>query len=452
MILKWYNRQVWELYNNVWSNLSAHIGPEREIIEALSYKHNMKKAEVKGYLNEAKWENVKGMDKDVLMVFTNGYINKKVEFIPNKIPFTTTQVDMDYKESIDTLEKNNAHKYMQEYIDWISNGDERKAKSLLAMGITLLTNRNEGLLGILYSKKGGTGKTQFLSLYKELSPRAVKSISTDTVFGHTGKFSLTGTTNKTGLIGDELPIHLNRGATDKIKSLIDKGKKYREFEDKGKDADETENLINMIITTNRISAWYEVDNALKTRVNVVHIKPDMTKPFSEDKLNALRENKDALQYLLLKSIEAYKEAIASKGFRASKFSFGLTESKEYWNKVSGEHNVINQFITFGDETILEMIEKKQDTITNSHFKSLFMDWKNESNSRISLAQMKKEFTKWGEENGYEIGTYRTSDERGIKITHSSEKIAEINAEKERENAMMEANAEYTAKLEAENVR
>lgn len=437
-MIKFYERNIWYLENNIWVNYSAEYGADAEVGKVIAARNSISYKTAQDRITAAKVSRVKSMDKNVLLVFKNGYIDKKLKFTPGIIPFTTSQIGFDY------IEKPTVHPDMEKYINWFTGGDINKRKSALATAMTLLTSRNEGVLGIFYSKKGGTGKTQFLSLYKEMARSAIKNINTQTVFNHSGKFSLTGSKGKTGLIGDELPTTIDKIAADRIKDIIDPGKKHREIEDKGENSGETSNMVNMVITTNRISSWYEVDNALKSRVNVLYINPDTsaTAVFPEELFFEMRETEEAIKYLLALSVNAYIEAHQTKKFRADKFRFGLKDTDNYWAEVLEEHSSSNDFLnfeSFGGKTIREMIEvDREEFIPNSFVKDLFIEWGKVSKSKISLLNIKKEIISWGEENGYlidksAIKTVDGKSQRGMSITLTKiekEKIEEVKKRKE----------------------
>lgn len=430
MEIRYFEKNIWVLENNIWVNFTAEYGAEKDIIEILSFRTSMPKTTIKNIILKAKSERVNHLHRDVLLVFKNGYMDKDLNFILNKIPFTTSQITFDYHQ----IPK--VHPKMEKYIDWFTNGDIEKRKSALSTAMTLLTSRNDGVLGIFYSAKGGTGKTQFLSLYKEMSRPAIKNINTETVFNHNGKFSLTGSKGKTGLIGDELPTAINKSAADRIKALIDPGRKYREIEDKGENSGETANIVNMLITTNRISTWYEVDGALKTRINVVYIDPDTETPgamIPEDDFYRLREEDKAIEYLLSISVNAYVDALNSGKFRADKFRFKSKDTEKYWREVSDEHSSSNDFLTYeflGKTLKDRIVVDREEFIPNDDLKNAFLDWGRTSKSKMSLHHMKKDIVKWGEENGYDIDvsaikSYNGMTKRGMLIKLTAAEVKRI---------------------------
>lgn len=396
MTIKFYENSIWVLDNNIWRNYTKAFKTDPQVIEVIARKFKYTKKVAKDFVLDAKADMDTQVDKDILIAFTNGYINKKNVFIHGAVPFTTSQLDLPYIEDAPT------HPELERYLSWFTDSDINKRKSLLAMSATLFTLKNEGAMGILYSKMGGTGKTQLLSLFKEIGRKVVKPISTKIVFNHDGKFNLTGSTGKTGLIGDELPTKILKGATDEIKNLIDPGKKYREYEDKHSNSDETNNFLNMIISTNRISSWHEVDHALKSRVNVIYIAPDQSYIFSEDDFYALREDEDALISLLSMAVKYYMEAQKSPEFRAKKYAFGLEDSEKYWDEVENTHSAIIDFLEHeysGERLIDKIMDKKEDFIPTSWLKQAKEDWFKTSRNNITLRTLKNGIVKWGSNRG-----------------------------------------------------
>ena len=304
------------------------------------------------------------IDRNILFYFTNGYIKwnwnvKDYEFVPTtNVPFTTMQIPYPYIHG-----KRNEH--VDEYLMWMSGNNMDRIKSLYAMLGSLLSNKNDGVFGIIHSKMGESGKTQFVQLAYKIAKRNIHGLATSKMFGknQNTNFLMANTQNKTGLIGDELPPQLGNHVSDFIKDLIDPAKIDRVVENKGKDPYMTSNNLSLVITTNRESNWQDDDGALKTRVVVVDVKSDIKNPFDKNRFETcIRENDDALTYVLSNAVGWYLTAVRS-GSRADGFRFGLPDTYEYWLQTKENDEILNGYLeTIYDEendlTLKEFIETK----------------------------------------------------------------------------------------------
>ena len=200
------------------------------------------------------------------------------------------------------------------------------------------------MFGLLYSKEGGTGKTQFISAYMKISGGNIMQVNAGKLLDSSDKFNVSGTSDATGLVANELPAFLNNNAADTIKELADPSALTRVVEDKGKNVTNVDNMLGILMTTNRVSDWGTHDDAMFTRFACVRVESDKSNiALTEDEYRQqILFNQRALEYLLSISIEAYMEA--RKSFRAEGFRFGLDDSEWYWKKISTENSLVDDFI------------------------------------------------------------------------------------------------------------
>lgn len=383
-LMHFFEGSHWVLKNGIWVNYSAQLPTTMDVKKVLASENNTDLGTVDKWLTH---EMSKGIttesNKRILFVCKNGYMDTKLNWHPDEIPFTTSQLKIDYIP-------NSRNAELDKYLDWMTNGDIDKRKSLLATCMTLVTRRNDGTLGILYSKNGGTGKTQFVSLYKRMGGGAVKSVSSKTLFGGGEKFNLTGSKGKTGVIGDEIPEKLDEKASDLIKDIIDPGKESRGVEDKGENMDETDNFLNLVFTTNRISTWYNVDHALESRVNVVEVSPEEGTFFPEDDFIEIRNDEKALEALLAESVEHYREA--KKGWRAAGFRFGLDDTATYFSRVALSNSFFADVLDtkYEGKTFYEHFAAGDIELNRDGFRKLFDGWKMMTSNKMGYGTFSKQ--------------------------------------------------------------
>ena len=433
--IKYYNGKLWIKHDGVWIDASNKwsdkdamksvigAGFKRGLGVLLDKSGNPKGAMAhfnayitKVYENPVDFKEV--LKRRIKFSFRNGYIDKNNNFVETKdIPFTTTQINFDYKP----FNMLTPVKAVDDYLDWMTQGNRKRQQSLLAIAGSLLCFQNDGLFGIIYSQGGGAGKTQFFDAVKMISQNTIKRFQAEPVFGHTasGKFALTNTENKTGLIGEELPTTLNKSATDLIKDLADPGKTTRAFENKGQNSGETLNNLTVVVSTNRLTNWYEPDNALKSRVAVVKLKVDKEwgPMFSSDrfKQEILYED-DALGYLLNLMIYNYILAKKEDNYRAEGFKFGLPDTEEYWKQTD---IIDGNLIEFADHGLFDFLSAKQTFISNETFSVWYKSWSSANNYTVKISQnvMKKRVKKYIEDNysaTVEIGKVRRVDNKSIR--------------------------------------
>ena len=409
--LAYYDGDLWYKLNGIWNNSSEMwkdkdkrenvIGSwlkkgEGEVLNDSGKSIGGAKAHFNYYAMSVYRKPIDFMDvlKAGKFVFTNGYINDNNEFIEtDDIPFTTTQIPRPYIKNTE-----NRNWEIDKYVDMLTNDDIDKKKSLLALGGSLLSNINDGVFGIVHSSAGGIGKTQFFTAIKMISSKNIKRINTETTFGSKGNsksFTFTNTENKTGLIGEELPTVLNKTSSDMIKDLVDPGKLMRSFENKGQNSGETINNLTIVVTSNRISNWYEIDEPLKQRICVVMLDKNEKGEYypAQDFRKNIIENDDEINYLLSQCIKYYIEATDNK-FRAEGFRFNQNGTDEYFKRVSRQDVCLDSFLNVEwneqFETFEDFLQSKPDFITNADFKDLHSKWlKTLPQQIISLLHMKK---------------------------------------------------------------
>lgn len=344
------------------------------------------------------------VDRKIVMSFLNGWLDNKYVWHADEYPFNPSQIKFNY------VEKPKQVPEVDEILEWMCGNDENRIKSLTAIATTTLTRINDTTMGIIYSPKGGTGKTKFFSLIEKISENTILRINTENALGKNAegnKFAITGTKNKTGLLGDELPISIRKSATDMIKDLIDGSKDSRSVEDKSENNQNYDNTIGLVVTTNRISYWTDIDHATKTRIAVVNIEPNMENiPFlmkDENKADfddQIKWNEEAMTYLLSVMVNNYKEA--KKGFRAEGFQFGIKDTENYWTKV-GKVTTLD----LNDYNIEDIIANSKGFITNEDIRELHAKWQRDNfGIKKNFQQFKDEIVKYIKSisSNYEVET------------------------------------------------
>lgn len=199
---------------------------------------------------------------------------------------------------------------------------------------------NDGYFGIVYSKKGGSGKTTLAKLIRKISPYIVGKSAEKLARGDT--FPITGHKGSTGIIFDELPKVWRENSKERIKNLASGSDSY-EDESKGEDQASIYNGWNCLgLTNNVINFSGGLDDALQDRL--VFIETFSVK----DKITTLPvniaelDNKIYLHELMQESVAKY--LIARQGdkskLRARVFKLGCNDTDEFCAKICNSDDLM----------------------------------------------------------------------------------------------------------------
>lgn len=280
-----------------------------------------------------------------LLHFTNGYIDKlTLQFVEGSY-FSTSQIPLDYNPNVSPVD------IVDDYINSMCKNDINRRDSLLASMGSMLSSTNDGVFTILYSKEPRSGKTTITSFMKSLSPEKIKVLDGLVMENAGNRFSLTGISNKSGLLFSEIPPQLSKGSTELIKRLCDPSSLYVGIEDKGSNMDEIINTLTLMATTNRLSNWYEKDDALKSRINVIFTFCEHMSKFDKNILSTDFASLDAKLYFLKIIVDTYLRIYGQKDVdRADAFHCGCGDTEDYW-KMCSKTNDLEMFTEDHLETL-----------------------------------------------------------------------------------------------------
>lgn len=291
------------------------------------------------------------LESNILAVFKNAIVrtkwdgnNKKLETeYTDKIPFTTAQIPL----KIPTMEhfkgklkKTKEYRDVLEYFGWISSGNSANRRALFSLGGAMLCKQNFGVMGIIHSEDGQTGKSQYVSLYSKIGGSKVGGIELDALLKKSA-FKFETVMGKNGGYIDELPKSISENATDMFKTLADPSSKHLTGQAKYKGAVDFTNNITLVITTNRYTTWYGVDEPFKSRVAVINFNTvDRVNYFDASRFDTeILNNEKALEIIAFLSLTALGDAVKTKDSRAKGF-IGDLDQTWYWSKAQDSTNDI----------------------------------------------------------------------------------------------------------------
>lgn len=423
--------------DGLWENISSRVKTKKDeeyYIKGLIRKElrTTNQSAINSEYHELKMDTIFDNNKDIKTVdrnkiyFKNGYF----DLIANSFvkqshpPFTPFQIPFDYKELSDiesTIPKDKkelADTFFKKF-----SGEDIETETLLKEIIgSSMSPQNDSIMPILYSSHSTSGKGTFLEIIGNITGK-MREIKGDKWWGENESFSLSSIRNQ--LVGfiDEVPNALPKASTEKIKSNAD-SKDYLEIERKGIDQERIINSLTFIATTNNKVEFYNIDDALKSRVIWIECKMNQftkTNEFNLSEIDKLKNDKDIIEYIISMSMEKYREVKGRAGKRNEKFTL-TSGHHSFWNSISALNKGME--IMEHDQTLVDLWTAKVDFIANGDLKIAFDRYKDANKEeKILMKGFKMELINYINSNKLgtaELGKSTDGKHRGIVIEWKNE--------------------------------
>lgn len=396
VVVKIYKAEYYHLNNNIWKNVSREMGTKEltnnylaGLVKRRDELDDSGKIAAAAFVLKADLAlNHVVQSKDInknIAVFKNGYFDLETKsFVPNKIPFTTSQKTYDWNDKV----KNDL---MERFINELSGNDKAKRKLLLEVIGSAFFPHNPSVFTILHSNHSTSGKGSIIEIVKSAT-KSSRELKDSQVFGVSNRFAMSAIKGVDSVFFDELPMVIDKETTKTIKSFAD-SKSEQEIEGKGTNQEAVNNSPTIIALTNKELFFHDLDNALEKRL--IYLNIEMNKDgvylFNTKEITQLINNEEGLQYLASEAIKAYAEVFHKDGIRNMKFS--LTQEHNDWieSKRLMNNDLVKEVVD-ADDILSRAIEDKEEFISNATLQNAYEISKvKENNPKFTFQAFKNDF-------------------------------------------------------------
>ena len=377
------------------------------------------KGMISGFFNslmeDAHYKKYNGMSNidNNKIVFLNGYFDKEMVWHDLKTPFTPYQIKLKYNENAQGTE------LVKRFFNELTCNDELLKQTLFEVIGTAISSRNMSIMPIFISSHSTSGKGTLVDMITKItSIERLGKINHEAWLGKKqSAFSLAPIRNKTWVFMDELPISLDKNATEKIKDYVD-SKEFISFERKGIDAEVMLNTPTFFAATNNNVNIYNVDDAIKRRIIWIPFNMNKTgkAKFTGKEIKELLNSKEALEWVVKKSMQAFTKVINRPGVRNEKYTIPQF-SIDYWN--TSEDSSVAKAIMESTSILSSLFLKRAEFISNADIKEGLKKLKEEDEfSKLTLPAVKKELSNYFSAKrlgNVKDGRGKDGKERGIRI-------------------------------------